>query len=313
MTKILVTMKVDEMHIDQLLKCAPECEWTFVRHPSDEQILDADIVVGNVPVETLGMSEKLRLVQLQSAGVGGYGALCRSGKVRVCNASGAYGRAISEHMFGILLGLQKRLFSYRDQQFSGAWNSLGEVKSVAGSKVLVIGMGDIGGEFARRCHAFGATVRGVRRSTGTCPDYCEAVGTAECADTWLGDADIVFLCMPETRDTVGFMSRERIRAMKKGAILLNAGRGTAIDTEALIEALNDGHLFGAGLDVTDPEPLPEDHPLWKCKNAMITPHVSGGFHLKYTHDSIVGIACRNIRALLDGDALTNEVDYERGY
>ena len=101
--------------------------------------------------------------------------------------------------------------------------------------------------------------------------------------------------------------------MKHGAILLNAGRGTAIDTMALVEVIENGHLAGVGLDVTDPEPLPADHPLWACPNAMITPHVSGGMHLRQTHDNIVNLACRNLRAWMEGKALKNEVDYERGY
>ena len=133
------------------------------------------------------------------------------------------------------------------------------------------------------------------------------------ADRYLPEADIVFLCMPETPETVGFMSRERIFSMKEGAILLNAGRGTAVDTDALTDALRANHLFGAGLDVTCPEPLPAEHPLWQCENALITPHVSGYYHLQQTHDNIVRLACDNIRAYLDGCPLRSEVDYERGY
>ena len=314
MTNILVSMEITDGHRRFFEQCAPQCEWRFSRSPTDEEIAAAEILVGNLPAARLEQAKRLKLYQLNSAGVGDALALCAPGRgVRVCKATGSYGLAISEHMFGMLLSLQKRLARYRDQQRDGLWRDLGPVKSVCGSNVLVIGMGDIGGEFARRCKAFGARVTGIRRSAGACPDCCDRVGVQADADRYLPEADIVFLCMPETPATVGFMSRERIFSMKEGAILLNAGRGTAVDTDALTDALRANHLFGAGLDVTCPEPLPAEHPLWQCENALITPHVSGYYHLQQTHDNIVRLACDNIRAYLDGRPLRSEVDYERGY
>ena len=314
MMNILVAMQLEEYHKQEFTDRFDDCTLVFERNPTDEQVRAANAVVGNISPDRLLESEQLQFVQLQSAGVGDMSRLLAAGKgIRLCNASGSYGLAISEHMFGLLLGLQKRLFGYRDRQYSGAWQDLGAVQSVSGSEVLVIGMGDIGGEFARRCHAFGANVRGVRRSPGICPEFCAEMGVSADVDRWLPEADIVFLCMPETPDTIGFMNSDRLNCMKRGAILLNAGRGTAIDTMALVDVLENGHLAGVGLDVTDPEPLPADHPLWACPNAMITPHVSGGMHLRQTHDNIVNLACRNLRAWMQGKALKNEVDYERGY
>lgn len=314
MKNILIAMKVDECHKEQFIAAAPNCKLVFETHPDDAQIDAAEIIVGNIELSRLKDARNLKLVQLQSAGVGGYVALCAPGSgVRVCTATGSYGLAIAEHMFGMLLGLQKRLFCYRDQQYSGRWMDLGVVRSVSGSNVLVVGMGNIGGAFAQRCKAFGAHVSGIRRSSGVCPDYCDRVGTHAELDVWLPNADIVFLCMPETSETIGMFNRERIGRMKRGAILLNAGRGSAVDTMALVDALNEERLAGVGLDVTQPEPLPADHPLWACPNACITPHVSGGMHLQQTHDNIVKIACRNISAWLEDGRLTNEVDYERGY
>ena len=309
---LLVAMEVEPEHAARLREAALGWTVDFATAPTDEMLARAEVVVGNLPVRRLTELAALRLIQLQSAGVGDYRALCAPGRgVRVCTASGAYGLAISEHMFGLLLGLQKRLFAYRDR--AGQWRDLGAVRSVSGANVLIIGLGNIGGAFARRCKAFGARVVGIRRSAGPCPEECDAVGMQADIDRWLPEADVVFLCVPETRDTVRLFDRRRIFSMKPGAILLNAGRGTAVETDALVDALNAGRLFGAGLDVTDPEPLPADHPLWACPNACITPHVSGGLHLRQTHDAIVRIACANIRAYAAGKPLTNEVDYERGY
>lgn len=314
MTNILVVMELEEEHREQLTACAPGAAWHFRVRPTRQEVEAAEVIVGNPPLDWMQASSNLKMLQLQSAGVGAMAKLCAPEKgVRVCNATGSYGLAISEHMFGVLLGLQKKLFRYRDQQRAGKWDDLGPVGSVAGAKVLVVGMGDIGGEFAKRCAAFGAEVTGIRRAIAPCPDYCARVGIQADVDVWLPEADIVFLCMPETPETVGFMNRERIFKMKKGAILLNAGRGTAVDTMALTDALNEGYLGGVGLDVTEPEPLPPEHPLWQCENACITPHVSGWFHLRKTHDNIVALACRNIRAYLDGKPLESEVQYERGY
>lgn len=100
--------------------------------------------------------------------------------------------------------------------------------------------------------------------------------------------------------------------MKRGAILLNVGRGNAVDTDAIVRVLNSGRIK-AGLDVTDPEPLPQGHPLWNCPGALITPHISGYYHLKQTHDRIIEIAAANIRSLLDGKPILNAVDAETGY
>jgi phosphoglycerate dehydrogenase-like enzyme len=301
-------------HREQLIATAPECSWTFNTKPTDEEVAAAEIIFGNLPLNRYSLAKNLRFVQLQSAGVGNLAELCAPGRgIRLCNATGSYGLTITEHMFGMLLGLVRKLFRYRDQQREGSWKDCGYVQSVYGSKVLVIGMGDIGSEFAKRCKAFGADVTGIRRSEAPCPEYCDRVGVQKDADQYLPDADIVFLCMPETPQTVKFMNRDRIFSMKKGAILLNAGRGTAVDTDALVEALQCGHLSGAGVDVTDPEPLPPEHPLWQCENAIVTPHVAGWFYLRRTHDNVVGIAARNIRAYLDGKPLESEVEYERGY
>lgn len=316
MKNILIAMKVDDNHKEQLCAAADGEKVVFELHPSDEQIAEAEVIVGNILPARLERAEKLKFVQLHSAGVGAYRELCAPGRDKnllLCTANGSYGLAIAEHMFGMLLGLQKRLFNYRDQQYGGKWEDLGCVRSVSESNVLVVGMGDIGGSFAQRCKAFGAKVSGIRRSQGECPEYCDRAGGKEMLDAWLPEMDIVFLCMPETDETMSLFNRERLFSMKKGAILLNAGRGSAVDTDALVDALNAEVLAGVGLDVTNPEPLPADHPLWACPNACITPHVSGGMHLQQTHDNIVRLACANIRAYLNGGKLKNLFDYERGY
>ena len=274
----------------------------------------ANVLLGNVPPSMLTGSPALEWVQTGSAGVEDYikpGVLAPD--ALLTNATGAYGLAIAEHMLGMLLMLLKKLELYRDAQRTGAWQSQGAVKAVYGSTVLVLGMGDIGGEFGRRCKALGAKVIGVRRSPRPCPDYADEVHLLADLDQLLPQADVVAVTLPGTEATRGLMDREHLAKMKEGAVLLNVGRGFIVDTEALCDALESGRLAGAGLDVTDPEPLPAGHRLWNIPPAVVTPLVSGHYHLRETHQRIVNIFAENLRRFQAGEPLRNQVDFATGY
>ena len=179
--------------------------------------------------------------------------------------------------------------------------------------MLVLGMGDIGGEFGRRVKALGAHVIGVRRTDTRCPDYADEVHLTADLDRLLPLADVVAVTLPGTKETAGLLDRRRIGLMKPGAVVLNVGRGIVIDTEALCDALESGHLGGAGLDVTDPEPLPPDHRLWDIPNAVITPHISGFYHLPETLERIIQISASNLKAFAEGKPLRNIIDFSTGY
>ena len=145
------------------------------------------------------------------------------------------------------------------------------------------------------------------------PTGCTRRGWSALLDEYLPQADCVAITLPGTTATKGMFDAERMAKMKDGAILLNVGRGMIVDTDALCAALENGKLAGAGVDVTDPEPLPADHPLWKMENAVITPHISGGYHLQETHDRIVRIMAENLKRFLAGEPLRNVVDFSTGY
>lgn len=281
---------------------------------SVEDIAWADAVLGNVRPELLKGAENLEWLQTSSAGVEFYTApgVMPKGAV-LTNATGAYGLAISEHMLGMLLMIFKKLELYRDAQLKEDWSGRGEVRTLMGATVLVMGMGDIGGSFGRLCKAMGAYVIGLRRTDGRKPDYADEVHLTGELDALLPRADVVAVTLPGTSGTRGMLGRERIGMMKPGAVVLNVGRGYIIDTEALCDALESGRLGGAGLDVTEPEPLPKGHRLWGLPTALITPHVSGGYHLKETHDRIVDIFAENLGRFLRGEKLRNQVDFETGY
>lgn len=316
MKRILVALPLSEEQQNRLRHAAPEAELKFSAQPEEADILWADVIMGNVPVESIRKNDHLEWFQSNFAGPDPYlvpGVLPEN--CAVTNATGAYGLAISEWMLGMWLGLCKDLFLYRDRQNRCEWDAIERpVRSVAGSRVLCVGLGDIGSSFARRAHAMGAQVVGVRRhAPDTCPPYCVRVVGQKDLDAELPQADLVALSLPGTDETVHMFDAARIARMKPGAILMNVGRGTAVDTDALTEALRSGHLFGAALDVTAPEPLPADHPLWKLPNAFITPHISGRFSLPRTLDNIVDIFARNLRHYLNGETLDNQVSRSTRY
>ncbi|MGI5893068.1 MAG: D-2-hydroxyacid dehydrogenase [Candidatus Merdivicinus sp.] len=312
-----VLFPTEEHHRIMLAQAAPEVEFYYgkLEDLPPERLEKVQVVLGNPSAAMLPRLTGMKLLQLNSAGVNGYflaeNALPPG--AQLCNASGAYGVGIAEHMLGMTLALKKKLHRYRDAQMAGNWVDFGKVSAITGSRTLVVGLGDIGGEYGRRMAALGSIVAGIKRTPGTKPDWLSELGTLNNLKEMLAEADIVFVCLPDTPATRGLFSREMLGYMKQGAILLNAGRGTAIDTEALCDAVKSGALGGAGLDVTDPEPLPVGHRMWKIENILITPHVSGGFHLPYTHDRIVEICADNLRCLLDGQPFTHVVNRKEGY
>lgn len=313
---ILVLVPVNEEHKRLLEEKAPYENFTYVdsRSVDAAQVQDADIIIGNPPVSMIKDSKKLQWLQLQSAGVGEYTEenVLPNGVV-LTNAAGAYGLAISEYMLGVLLEIYKKLHLYRDNQTEGNWSNLGQVKSIYNSTALIVGLGDIGGEFAKRLKSLGAYTIGIRRTNTNKPEYLDELHLMDKLENLLSRADIVALSLPGTKLTNKIINEKTLKLMKRGAVLVNVGRGSTVDTEALCDALESKHLLGAALDVTYPEPLPKEHRLWKIKNAIITPHVSGGFSLQETHDRIIRISANNLEAFLNKKSLGNVVDLSAGY
>jgi phosphoglycerate dehydrogenase-like enzyme len=315
--KILVGLPVNDRHKKWLEEKAQGQELVYVPTATvtADMLQDVDIIIGNVKAELLQHAPKLKWLQLNSAGADAY---CKSGVLRqgtqLTNATGAYGLALSEHMLAALMAMQKKLYLYYDHQKQAEWKDAGPVTSIDGSTVLILGMGDIGGKFARKVKALGAAhVIGIRRRKAAKPDYVDEIATMDELDTCLARADVVAASLPGTAATYQLMDAKKFACMKQGSYFVNIGRGTAVVTDALCDAVSDGHLAGAAVDVTDPEPLPADHRMWKIPGIYITPHISGQYHLAATLDNIVHIAANNIEAFLKGDPLKNVVDFTTGY
>ena len=310
--KIIVTIPAKEKHIALLRAACPEGDFVFTNgRPQDELLTDAEVIIGGISAEQLPLCKSLRFLQLSMAGSDNYAKIVPE-DILLANASGAYGLAISEHMLGSALMLMKKLHLYRDNQNESVWRDEGGVTSMEDARVLVVGLGDIGGEFAKRCKALGAYCIGIRRTLRDKPEYIDELHTLDELDILLPTADIVALALPQSPQSRGLMNEARLRSMKQGAVLLNVGRGSAVDTDALVRVLNEGHI-SASVDVTDPEPLPADHPLWKCRNCLVTPHISGFYHLQQTHDRIFRIAAENLHAYMTGLPIKNLVDAGTGY
>jgi len=311
---LLTALPLREDQKERLKQLLPDTEIIFRGYmkAEREEVLKADVIFGNVNPEYIAGAEKLKWVQLATAGSDTYAPVIPPG-VLLTNCTGAYGPAISEYMLAVLLSLLKRLPQYYENQMKGLWKYAGTVGAIENSVCLVVGLGDIGGSFARKMKALGAYTIGVRRRDMRKPEYVDELHGMDALDSLLPRADVVALSLPQSPETRGIMNARRLALMKKGSILINVGRGSAVDQEALAEALNSEHLGGAALDVAVPEPLPPEDPIWKAKNILITPHVSGGWSLPSTLDRIMDIFMENLKAWQEGKTLRNLVDRESGY
>ena len=303
------------VHIDaSAQKLGFEVHWVENGKVTAEDVQDCEIFFGMLPPELLRQAKSLKWLQCSFAGVDRYADQAQYAEnIAITNASGAYGITISEHMVVTLLMLMRRMPEYHEMQKKREWYCVGQIKSVMNSVITVVGVGDIGSNFAKRVLPMGAFVRGVRRTEGPKPDFVDEIYTVDRLDEAITGADVVALCLPGTGETRRLFDRERMLKMKPGAILMNVGRGNAVDLSALDELLRSGHLGGAAIDVTEPEPLPPEHPLWTAPHALITPHISGNTSLPLTCDIIVDIFLDNLERYSKGQALQHLVNLKIGY
>ena len=313
--KVLVTLPLTEEQKAWLeAQPDPEAGCEFIYKPDAEvtadDVKDLDAVIGCIKPAYLKEAEHLKLVQLHSAGYETYAApgVLRDDCV-LCNASGAYGLAVSEHMLAMTFDLLRHFGGYHKHQEQHLWKETGLYSSVEGSTVVVLGLGDIGGDYARKVKACGAYVIGVRKDASKPkPDYVDEQVDDSALDAVLPRADILAMVVPGGPATHHILSAERLKAMKDQSIIINVGRGNAIDSIALKALLRAGKFYGVGLDVTEPEPLPADDELWDCERVLITPHAAGRFFLPETVKRILKIAGKNLGAWSRGEALMNVIE-----
>lgn len=284
---------------------------------AESSIHESEILFSHSSPDLLKKAENLKWFCCDFAGVDKYqdpAVFCREDCL-LTNSSGAYGIAIAEHLIMVSLMLTHRYFDYQPCVTDGRWGTDDiPIRSIIGSTITVLGTGDIGTEFARRAKALGAKcVRGVHRSNSPIDAAFDENHTQAQLDSLLPDTDLLIMCLPSTPDTVGILSRERIAMLPRHACVCNVGRGTAIDQEALMEALHEGRIAGAALDVVVPEPIPDGHPLLKTPNLIITPHCAGNMALDYTCHKVVDMFLEDLAHYAAGEKLTYLVNRKVGY
>ncbi len=278
---------------------------------------DCEILFGHCSQKVIASAKSLKWYCCCWAGVDRFcrDELYQNPGCLLSNSSGAYGVTISEHLIMTALMLLRRQMEYTEIIRSGDWRVLsGGIRSLYDCRITVLGAGDIGTEFARRAKAFRPKkLVGVRRSAKSGdPAFDEMHTTAE-LDTLLPETDLLVMALPNTPDTANILDARRMALLPEGAYVINVGRGTAIDQDALIEALDSGRLAGAALDVTVPEPLPADHPLRKAKNLLLTPHVAGNMTLRYTQQKSIDMFLEDLEDYVSGKPMKHVVDRKRFY
>lgn len=278
---------------------------------------NADALIGECVAAVVEAGKRLRWVQRMNAGVErclAIPAFAERG-IALTNMQKLAGSVMAEHVLALVFGLTRGLAVYVPAQVKGDWapEAVPEsrMQELKGRTMLVVGLGGIGTEVASRAHALGMTVLAIRNSGLDGPSYVAEVGLPEKLLPFAARADVIVSTLPLTPETKGLMNKTFFDAVKSGALFVNVGRGSTVVTRDLVTALESGRLGGAGLDVTDPEPLPADHPLWRAPNVIITPHVSASLESNEGPRWI--IARENLRRYVRGGKLLSEVDLKKGY
>lgn len=227
--------------------------------------------------------------------------------------SNGYGVTIAEHVIMVTLMLMRRMPEYTEIVRSRVWNNQLPIRSIRGSTFTVLGTGNIGVNVAERLRGMGAAkIIGINRSGKPNSAFDEVYPISQ-LDQLLPTVQTLVMALPGTAETEHILNRDRIALLPQNAYVINVGRGSAVDQEALMDALNQDKLAGAALDVFVPEPLPADHPLWDTKNLIITPHISGNLTLGYTRDINVEMFCEDLANYAADRPLNGLVDRKLGY
>lgn len=280
------------------------------------QAMGADAIIGFCSDDIVAAADALVWIQIFSAGSESCLAIddVGNGNILLTNMQKMSSPVIGEHAVAMMMSLARGLVPFAKVMPSGEWKpSLakdGAMRSLTGRTVLVVGLGGIGTAVARRAHGLRMQVIATRNSSRSGPDFVDYVGLSGELLELAARADVVVNALPLTSKTENLFDRVFFDAVKRGALFVNVGRGGSVVTDELVAALADGRIGGAGLDVTEPEPLPADHALWQMDNVIITPHVAASAS---GWDRYRALVEENVRRFIAGDKLLNVVDPEKGY
>jgi len=318
LAKIVVLMPDGDAMRDRLRAAFPAIDVAAADPKDAAALADADMAIGwSISPEALSGARRLRWFHLGAAGVERMMRLpgFRERNLILTNSSGISAPNMAEHAMALMLAFARGLPSLQRAQERRRWRDWDPGSAsfeLGGQTVLIAGLGAIGQELARRASAFDMHVIGLRRSgTGEPIDDVDEVIGLDRLGAALARTDHIVDLLPSTKGTAALFDAGRFAAMKAGAYFYNLGRGTTVDQDALIDALKSGHLAGAGLDVTDPEPLNEESPLWGMGNVIITAHTSGGS--PNVRERLIALCIEQVRRYQAGEDLLNVVDQTQGY
>jgi phosphoglycerate dehydrogenase-like enzyme len=308
--------KLPDELLHEIKDTAPEYTVTEAEQNgiSIDDLFDSDIVFGRIPPHLLIELPNLKWQHLASAGANGLmdRELYANKSMMLTKSSGTFGISIAEHIVGMMIALGRDFGRYYRKQFEGVWDSEWPILlDISGSTVLIIGLGDIGTEVSRHLSGFGCRLIGMRKNADKPHEVIKDVRSTSQLHETLPEVDYIIICTPGTAETDKLFRYKEFEIMKSTAIIINVGRGMIIDSEALAEALNERKIYGAGLDVTEPEPLPAGHPLWSARNILITPHVSAATNVTTKRRAHVFI--KMLKRYVAGQGLYNFIDFEAGY
>jgi phosphoglycerate dehydrogenase-like enzyme len=309
---VAITMGGD--FIEELNKVSPNVKVVAAdQNNMVAQVADADAIFGTISPELFKSAKKLKWVQTYSAGVETFRfPEFLNSDVTLTNCKIIQGPNIADHALAMLLALTRDLHQIIPARTNEKWErNKYHPLELRAKTALIVGMGGIGQQIAQRAHAFGMTVIGVDPKEIPLNPYVSKMVFPDRLDTVIPQADVVFISAPHTPQSEGMIGPKQFELMKKGAYFIAVSRGKLYDTPALVKALDSQRLSGAGLDVTNPEPLPPGHPLWKFENVIVTPHIAGQSDNVQTRR--IELIKENIARFEKGEPMLNVVDKKKGY
>ncbi|WP_409299756.1 D-2-hydroxyacid dehydrogenase [Peribacillus sp. SCS-155] len=315
---MIIAQNISQEYIRKIEQTAPG--WTVLTGRKQEawqdRLHEAEIIAGWKKMMEEYISEDspaLRWIQAWSAGVNSLPLRYFEEKgISISTASGVHAFPISETIFGLMLALTRKIYSYIRNQATKTWHHEHMNQEIHNKTIGIIGVGAIGKETAKIAKAFGMRVLGTRHS-GKPEQFVDEMYTNKELHTILPQCDYVVITLPLTTETHHLFGSEEFKLMKTSSFLINIGRGEIVNEPELIQALNDGEIAGAGLDVFETEPLQAESPLWNMDNVIITPHTAGSTEF-YDQRVLDQIFLPNLKSYISGTGLkVNVVDYRKGY
>jgi D-2-hydroxyacid dehydrogenase (NADP+) len=316
--KILVDREEEDVLVRDLQSVSPKAKIVPVNKANVmQEIGDADAFIGNITPAEVRAGKNLKWVGVMSAGVENVlfmsgGNELRNSDIVLTNNKIVQGPEIADHAMAMLLVLSRNLRKYIADDQQETWEGRRfEGIELSGKTAVVIGVGGIGMQIATRAWAFGMNVIGVDPEDKPFSPFLRKVVKPDQLDEVLPQADVVFISTPHTEKSHKMMGAHEFELLKPHSYFVAVSRGGIYDMGGLVKALDSKRLAGAGVDVTDPEPLPKGHALWKFNNVVITPHIAG--RSDRDNERMVGTIKENIKRFVDGQPLINVVDKQKGY